>query len=407
MLVAVAHVRSVHEDRVIQQRAVAVFGRGHLLQEIGEALHVPSLDLRNLGNPLRLIGVVRNGMERIGHTHVVVGLVRAFSRHQVRGDASNIRLVGDREQIEHEINLLVEFVVHTDGAFGNLHAGDIGGRNNARPSFDFAHALQVLLHPCAIRGSQLRLECLRAVQNHVEQAVGFACVQDALLWRRCPEQLVENLLRVVFRGKSGVGVAERQERRCGTGAGRLLVVCFRGQLQGRHRRFLTDLLGNELIDRRGVLLAVQPRARIPRVHARAVEVLEIPDRRHIFLKGLQRRSDLVQLEVRALSFRCPQIALRPKLGVVLNGAVGNVEEARANLRGGCCLCQCCCRRYHGIQERQRQRHSSAFERCSSGNMFLENKHGEYLLYLVATFVPAAFGAGAGPCLRNASERTIP
>ena len=106
----------------------------------------------------------------------------------------------------------------------------------------------------------------------------------------------------------------------------MLVVCFRGQFQGRHRRFLTDLLGNDLIDRRGVLLAVQPRARVPRVHARAVVVLKVTDRRHIFLEGLQRRRDLVQLEVRALSFRCPQIALSPELGVMARTSVDVYTE---------------------------------------------------------------------------------
>ena len=166
VLVAVAHVRSVHEDRVIQHRAVAVFRRRHLLQEFGEALHVPGLDLRNLGNSLRLVGMVGNGMERIGHPNVVVGLVRAFSHHEVRGDTGNVRLVRDRDQIEHEINLFVELVVHADGTFGNLHAGDIRGRDDLRASFDFAHALQILIHPCTIAGPQLRLERLRARQNH-------------------------------------------------------------------------------------------------------------------------------------------------------------------------------------------------------------------------------------------------
>ncbi len=48
VLVAVAHVRSVQEDRMIQQRAVAIGRLRHLLQERGKAVHVPRLDLHQL-----------------------------------------------------------------------------------------------------------------------------------------------------------------------------------------------------------------------------------------------------------------------------------------------------------------------------------------------------------------------
>ena len=56
------------------------------------------------------------------------------------------------------------------------------------------------------------------------------------------------------------------------------IVCFRGQLQGRHRRFLTDLLGNDLIDRRGVLLQFSQVPGFRVCTPDAAGVLEIPDR---------------------------------------------------------------------------------------------------------------------------------
>ena len=122
-------------------------------------------------------------MEGIGHADVVVGLVRAFRHHDVRGHAGQVRLIGDGDQIEQQIDLLVEVVELADRTLGNLHAGDVGGRDDGDAPFDLAHALQILLEGRAIGGAQLALERLRAVQNQVEQAVGLAGVQDAFLRR--------------------------------------------------------------------------------------------------------------------------------------------------------------------------------------------------------------------------------
>src|SRR5688572_13723684 len=56
--VAVAHVRSVHEHRVIEQRTLTVRRLGHLRDEGRKLLEVPGLDLRELLDPRQIVGVV-------------------------------------------------------------------------------------------------------------------------------------------------------------------------------------------------------------------------------------------------------------------------------------------------------------------------------------------------------------
>ena len=46
--VAVAHAGAIHEEGMVQQRAIAVCGRTESLQEMREHLHVIRVDLRQL-----------------------------------------------------------------------------------------------------------------------------------------------------------------------------------------------------------------------------------------------------------------------------------------------------------------------------------------------------------------------
>src|SRR6185369_13772237 len=76
--IAVAHVRSVHEDRMIEQRSLSIGCFRHLLNECRELLEVPGLDFDQLIDPLQIVGVVRYGMEGIRNTDMVVCSDRTF-----------------------------------------------------------------------------------------------------------------------------------------------------------------------------------------------------------------------------------------------------------------------------------------------------------------------------------------
>ena len=85
---------------MIQQRAVSILRRRHLLEEFCEAVHVPGLDLHKLLQSGRIIRVVRQRMERVANTDVVVRPICTLVYHHERNDASQVASLGERDQIE-------------------------------------------------------------------------------------------------------------------------------------------------------------------------------------------------------------------------------------------------------------------------------------------------------------------
>ena len=104
--VAVAHVAAIEKDRVIEKRAVAVFVRVELADEIGEQPDVVCLDL---GEPLELVGailVVRHRVMAFGDTNLRVGSVADLTRHHEREHARDVGAIGEREEVEHQADVL-------------------------------------------------------------------------------------------------------------------------------------------------------------------------------------------------------------------------------------------------------------------------------------------------------------
>src|SRR5580658_7673102 len=66
MLIGVSHVAAIENQRMIQQRAVAVGCLCHAVDEVGEHLDVILVDLRELLDFLRIFAVMRSAMETEG-----------------------------------------------------------------------------------------------------------------------------------------------------------------------------------------------------------------------------------------------------------------------------------------------------------------------------------------------------
>ena len=63
VLVRIAHVGAVEDQRMIQQRAVAIRSVLQLVDEIRQALHVILVELRIARDVLRILGVMRSAVE--------------------------------------------------------------------------------------------------------------------------------------------------------------------------------------------------------------------------------------------------------------------------------------------------------------------------------------------------------
>ena len=67
-------------------------------------------------------------MEGVGHADVVVGPVRALGHHDVGGHARQVGLIGERDQVEQQVDLLVEVVQLADRRLGNVIADRFAAR---------------------------------------------------------------------------------------------------------------------------------------------------------------------------------------------------------------------------------------------------------------------------------------
>ena len=63
--VAVAHVGSIHEDGVVEQRALAVRRSCHFGEELRDFFHMPGFDFHQLFDFHRIVGMERKRMEGI------------------------------------------------------------------------------------------------------------------------------------------------------------------------------------------------------------------------------------------------------------------------------------------------------------------------------------------------------
>ena len=144
MRVAVAHVAAVQDQRMIQQRAVAVLGGVQLLQELGEQREVIILDLHQLLDLVRAVLVVRRGVMAVGNAHLRIGPVADLARHHEGEHAADVGLIRERQKIVHDPDVLFVGERNARRLLRQLHVGIhlLAGFLDA--PLDFANVLQIL-----------------------------------------------------------------------------------------------------------------------------------------------------------------------------------------------------------------------------------------------------------------------
>ena len=108
MSIAVADPAAIQDHRLIEERAIAVGGRTQSVKQMSEHLRVEDVDLRQFGEPLRIVAMVRHEVVRLGNTDLGIGPVAQFAADAV-DDAGNTALHGAASQGE---DTVVQFLVN-------------------------------------------------------------------------------------------------------------------------------------------------------------------------------------------------------------------------------------------------------------------------------------------------------
>ncbi len=155
--IAVAHVASIQQQRVIQQRAVAIRNRRQLVQIIRKHRDVIILNARQRLNLLRVVLMMRGGVVRIGRVHLRVGSLAEFARHHEGGYARDVGL--ERSACKSNISLTCSsydsgMPTGADGTLGLLAACFLRALN---PPLDLANVVEIIPPRACDRPSPARL----------------------------------------------------------------------------------------------------------------------------------------------------------------------------------------------------------------------------------------------------------
>src|SRR5262249_21704956 len=134
-----------------------------------------------------------------------------FSDHDVCRHACQIGLEGERQQVEHQLNLLGEILEFSHGSIRNLQTRNIRSSSLLSTPLDLADGFEVAVEYGAVVISEFALEFFGAVPDKVQDAVSLAADECTFLRRvSFTEKLEENFARIVFHRQRRFRIAEGQ-----------------------------------------------------------------------------------------------------------------------------------------------------------------------------------------------------
>ena len=158
--IGVAHRRSVDQERVVQQGAVAVRRVPQLFQDVRHQADVKGVELREVQDLLFFPAMVRSLVEGALEPALRIAAVRGVAP-QLEGEHPR-HVGGERQhlQVEHQLDVLAEGV-RDPGRRGRQFAqlaGAVARFHDLDAPLDLAHVVEIVGEPRAIRGPQLFLE---------------------------------------------------------------------------------------------------------------------------------------------------------------------------------------------------------------------------------------------------------
>src|SRR5262245_53414117 len=128
------------------------------------------VQLRMLHHLFRPTAMVRDRMMRFGETERGIGPLTYLARHHESEDSSQVCLIGDGQQIEHQTDVLLIRLRYTDRLRRHVRLEFRLRRGLFNAPFDFPHVVEILVEPSTITGAETGLEVLEVADNEIENA---------------------------------------------------------------------------------------------------------------------------------------------------------------------------------------------------------------------------------------------
>ena len=167
--IAVGIAAAVNDHGIVEERiAIHVLGFLHLLQEPGELLHVPEIDLADLPDHFLVALVMRQMVVAFGNADVGVAAIISVAREQESGDAGAVGLEGEEHHAVHELHVFLEAGGNPGRRFhaGIGHILEFLGAIDA--FLDFAHAGEIFIEFRDIATAELSLQRAGIVHHEIQ-----------------------------------------------------------------------------------------------------------------------------------------------------------------------------------------------------------------------------------------------
>ncbi len=158
MLIAIAHAAAVEDHGMIEQRAVAVFGRTQFLNEIGQQAGVIAIDQSELIHAHAVIRMMRRHMEPVAHAALRINCATGVARIHHGRDARDVRLKRQSLQVEHDLEVVVERFRNPYGSIGHFHVFRRLVLGLLDAPLDLAYVVEVIGHAGAVGSGQFLVE---------------------------------------------------------------------------------------------------------------------------------------------------------------------------------------------------------------------------------------------------------
>ena len=158
-------------------------------------LDVVLVDLRVLGDAIVAVLVVRGRVERGLVAALRIDAVRGVAAQLEREDARGVGGEGNRLQVEHQLDVLLERVRHADRRARQLArlARAVRGFDALDAALDLAHVVEVVGQAGAVGGAEVLVQAGDGGPEPVEDALVLGAALAALAGRGADaEQLVED-----------------------------------------------------------------------------------------------------------------------------------------------------------------------------------------------------------------------
>src|SRR5215471_16322852 len=155
---------------MVEKGSAAVFSRSEFLHKLRKESRVIHVDLCDFRYFLCIVLVMRDTVVLFGHADLRVRSLAEFARHHKCKYPCDVGLPGRSDKIEHQANMLIKRIRHTDRGIEGNSIRPIPAFRLLDPALDFADIVEIVRNAYAVPRAEAALEAAGFFRNRIQNA---------------------------------------------------------------------------------------------------------------------------------------------------------------------------------------------------------------------------------------------